>query len=319
MTGQLQRGESAHEGERRLPADLTPYRYTNLTSALKDKASPLRRHLARRFPLTKLLQADYRASAGPLLVEGGDANPGTLGAALDYQLRFTLDPDYLPLPAVAAFANHPLLLAPIMEVVRAAGLASGAASPGHDAPAARACWALALLTEVYRGGLVPGSAVAALVASRQLTAERLLALAPEDALRQLAELSTVADRSFFPTIRGRGRLALGPTFEGSKLCSADADLIAGDLLVEVKTYLGARNPRTGRRSDGLASVDLYQVVSYALFDRSDTYGVASIAIYSARYGHLVSWPLRTALSSLAGTEVDLNEEREQVWLVLGGR
>lgn len=75
---------------------LPSYAYTNLTSALRDRSSPLRAYLDQRFPLTKPLQADYRATAGPLLVAGGDANPGTLGAAFDYLLRFVLDPAYVP-------------------------------------------------------------------------------------------------------------------------------------------------------------------------------------------------------------------------------
>ena len=32
-------------------------------------------------------------------------------------------------------------------------------------------------------------------------------------------------------------------------------------------------------------IDLYQTVAYALFDTHNRYGITTIAIYSARYGH----------------------------------
>jgi hypothetical protein len=96
-------------------------------------------------------------------------------------------------------------------------------------------------------------------------------------------------------------------------------LICDGLLVDIKTRLGRRNPRTRVRSDALPLIDLYQLVAYALFDRSDTYRITSIGIYSARYGTLATWLLVDALETLAGTEIDLARERETVWELLGGR
>ena len=298
-----------------------PYRYTSLTAALKDKNSPLRRYLDRRFPLVKPFQADYRANAGSLLVDGADANPGTLGAAFDYLVRFVLDSAYVPEPALAAFSHEPTRLGPVGEVSARAGAATEVPYREQDeTTAARACWALALCTEVYRrGGVTPGSSLADLLDERRFTVDGMMALAPEAAIRQLKELYAVAEEALLPAVRDRRPLSLGPTFDGSTLCAADADIIAGDLLIELKTYLGAKNPRTGVRSDGLLTVDLYQPISYALFDRSDAYNIRSVAIYSARYGHLVTWPLETALNTMAGAEVDLREEREQIWGLLGGR
>lgn len=89
--------------------------------------------------------------------------------------------------------------------------------------------------------------------------------------------------------------------------------------MDIKTHLGAKNPRTGVRSDGLSLIDLYQVVAYALFDHSDTYQMTDIGIYSARYGALVTWPLRSALQNLANGSVDIATERARVWSLLGGR
>ncbi|MEZ3160622.1 hypothetical protein AB1K54_08730 [Microbacterium sp. BWT-B31] len=54
----------------------------------------LRRLFDELFPHTREVQAAYRAAQPMLLVEGGTANPGTLGAAFDYATRFALDPMY---------------------------------------------------------------------------------------------------------------------------------------------------------------------------------------------------------------------------------
>lgn len=112
---------------------------------------------------------------------------------------------------------------------------------------------------------------------------------------------------------------LGPTFDASVLCAAGADLIAGDLLLDIKTRAGHPNPGTGVRSDALPLDDIYQLLGYALFDRSDRYGIRRIGIYSARYGKLTTWDLIRALDLLAGEPVVLAEERETVWGLLGGQ
>lgn len=293
---------------------MSDYQYRNLTSAVNDKNSPLRQYLDRRFPNTRPLQADYKQQRGALLVDGGDANPGTVGAAFDFMVRFTLDPDHRPGVAAQAFLDKPPLLATTVEVMKAAHT-SLAGSQDVDL-LARASWALALTTEVFRAGLMPGSPLMPLLRQRQFTADALLSLAPEGAMRQLRDLHKVAEKKLLPTILPAERLDLGPTFDGSDLCPADADLIHDGRLLDIKTHLGAANRRTGVRSDSLALTDLYQVVAYALFDRSDTYAIKSLGIYSARYGELVSWPLNEALESMAEESIDLAVEREVVWALL---
>ena len=95
----------------------------------------------------------------------------------------------------------------------------------------------------------------------------------------------------------------------------DADLIVGDVLIELKTKLGRKDDE-GQRFDVLQTKDLYQVVAYALFDRSDEYGIRDVAIYSARYGHYFERRLDTLLDELAGRPVDLPAERTRVWQIL---
>ncbi|KQQ68461.1 hypothetical protein [Microbacterium sp. Leaf320] len=293
---------------------MTIYRYSNLSAALRDKDSPLSTLLRTTLPNTRVVQAEYRKSEPELLVDGGSANPGTVGGAFDYAMRFELSPTYDGDLAKSAFLGFPTVVAEIDALIVAAQAARG---NGDQETVYRASWALALLTEVYRVGLMPGSPLFELASPEAMTAKNLLGLAGEDALRQLRSLTEVARRALVPNLNGPYRL--GPTFDGSTLCAADADVIAADLLLDFKTSLGAKVSRPGGRSDRLDVTDLYQLVSYALFDRSNTYGIGRVGIYSARFGHLVSWDLQQLLDTLAGTPIKTQALRDQVWLALGGR
>ncbi|MFD5176062.1 hypothetical protein ACFWM1_09655 [Nocardia sp. NPDC058379] len=261
------------------------YVYTNLSAALRDTSSPLRTYLRQRFPHTRGVQAEYRRAAGPLLVDTGGANPATLGAAFDFAVRFQLVPDHRPVLPLLGFFGHPRESA-------------------------------ALCTDVYRRGLLRDSALARLLATDRFTPDHLLALAPADAIRQLWELRGIADDRLLPHLHPPS--VPGPTFDASVLCNADADIISDGLLLDLKTHLGPKNQRTGTRTDSLTTTDLYQVIAYALFDHTDSYRLTDVGIYSARYGHLATWPLPTLLDTLAGHPIDLADERDTVWTLLGG-
>lgn len=291
------------------------YRYANLTSAIRDKASPLRQYLDQRYPNVKPLQTDFRSRSGSLLVDGGEASPALMGSAFDLQLRFLLDPDDVPLISIQAFFGSSYEAA-IESVIAVAQEACRDGS--HGEALNRACWALALTTEVYRvGGFLPDSPLTRLHNEGRFTREQLLALAPLDALRQMDELRALAGVQLRPYLAPP--FALGPTFDGSEHCLADADLIAGGMLLDIKTRLGPKNPRTGVRSDSLPLTDVHQILGYTFFDRSDRFHIDTIGIYSARYGSLVTWKLAEVLDGLAGEPVDLARERAIVWRLLGGR
>lgn len=291
------------------------YVYTNLSAALRDTSSPLREYLHQRFPHTRGVQAEYRRGAGPLLVDTGGANPATLGAAFDFAVRFLLVPDHEPVLPLLGFFGHPRESAVVASVIDTAGAAVAPTADDVDL-LSRACWALALCTDVYRRGLLRDTALANLLTTDRFTVDHLLALAPADAIRQLWELRGIADQHLLPHLRPP--TVPGPTFDASVLCNADADIISDGLLLDLKTHLGPKNQRTGHRADALSATDLYQVISYALFDHTDTYRLTDVGIYSARYGHLTTWPLPTLLTTLAGAPIDLTTERDTVWTLLGG-
>jgi hypothetical protein len=292
--------------------------WPNLTSALDDKTSPLRRYLDARYPDLPAVRAQLQdQTSGPLLVPGHpEVPPGTAGAAFDYLVRFTVAPRHVPTHALAGFSGRrkkhtPTIRALIEE-------AHDAAAGGDRREMARACWAIALCTEVYRAGLRPGSPLLSPIRRDTLTVEALLGLATPAVLAQLRALDDLAHERLYPHLAAHnGMTVVGPEFDASVLCKADADLIVDKTLLDLKTSLGRANRRTGVRADGVKLVEMYQLLGYVLFDTSDRYRIGSVGIYSARYGHLLIWPLSTLMTDAAcDANLDLAAERAAVWHLL---
>jgi len=84
---------------------------------------------------------------------------------------------------------------------------------------------------------------------------------------------------------------VGPIFTGSQWMPANADLIAGRTLVELKTNLGEKKA-DGSRTAGLPVAHLRQILGYVLHDVDDIYRLDAVAIYDARYGALATCHLQ---------------------------
>lgn len=299
-------------------------RWAPLTREIDNPRSPLRAFLDDRMtPGLKSVQTRYRTDAPATpLVPSGTANTGTIGTAADWLLRFLIhsapslyipmrgaellsvttagpfDPNTIVLPAFYALAEELGAPEPTLSADVTTFTYPTAGSSVEADLLARACWALALLTEAYRGG--PLVALAGPLGRYQgvtLSRDDLLGLAPDDAVDQLAGLRRVFEDALMPVLSKRvGMWALGPTFSGSKLIKGDADLIAAGLLLEVKTT---------SKKVALAKVDLYQIIGYALMDVDDAYHLDAVALFSARYGYLATWNLEELLTELSGREVDV--------------
>jgi hypothetical protein len=316
-----------------------------LTTEIADIRSPVRQFLSDRFTggLSEL-QRRYRQGAPALVVPAvppAEANPRTLGTAADWLLRFLLHTrPSLKQAAVGAalsgsrragqrgIAGAPVrgpdvgMLAALGEIARSLGLArdemaaKGEATftgplRGSDADPeqlARACWVLALLTEVFRGGpMVAALGPLGRFHDPRPSTEQLLALAPPAALSQLAAFRQVFQTALVSKLAGRrGLWALGPTFIGSALIRADADLIAAGLLLDLKTYAKL----------SLGVQDVLQAIGYALLDFDDEYKLDELGIFSARYAYLATWDLSALLEELAGGQVSLQATREEFREVL---
>jgi hypothetical protein len=303
----------------------------SLTSELHDPRSPISRYLRTRFPHTRDLQRRYRqpvAEVVPLApADGAAVAYATLGGAFDWRMRYLLTPSPdLHLAVVGTLQGSKRLWRLAGELVGALGgtvrlrLRAGPTDPDppmtariqgpaglDEEPLARACYALALFTEVFRGGLRPGSRLLALPPKASL--DDLLGLARKEEVADLLALTEAARGRLLPALAARGGpLHLGPTFAGSlEVGGADADVIAAGLLLEWKVNMGER--RNGRRRCSLSLATIHQLLGYLLLDYEDAYRVEALGVYAARYGYLATWPVAELLGELAGGPVDPGQLR----------
>lgn len=298
-----------------------------LTEALKQSGSPLKVFLSEQFPNTKDVFKQYKDSVGPLVVpastESLSAGTGTVGGAFDWLVDFLVYPQPdVHLPAVGARRYGYRMPRALTEL--AGFLATRPPTtdePGgqdavtefdgpHPATAvdpellARGCWALSLLTELGRGVPVERSPLAGLNPAA-VTGRDLLGMASSAALDQLTALRQQAEAVLLPRLASRaGRWAIGPTFDGSVLMNADADLIAAGALVEIKTLVGSKR-KDGSRYAALDSQTLFQMLGYVLLDFQDNFKIRELMLFNARYGHIATWNVQDLLNALAEHPIDL--------------
>ncbi len=122
-------------------------------------------------------------------------------------------------------------------------------------------------------------------------------------------MAKLAAENFYKPLRNLEPVVIGPVFEGSRLVGgADADLICGGMLIELKTNRGDKNGNERRlylgRTDGLD-----QLIGYVLLDFHDEHRMNAVAVYAARWGRLARWPLTDFMNTLAGRTVNLADER----------
>ncbi|MGH7641639.1 MAG: hypothetical protein ACRENX_01245 [Candidatus Dormibacteria bacterium] len=183
---------------------------------------------------------------------------------------------------------------------------------GHRLPEAderalcRACYALACYETLFRAVARPDWPI--VTVGQRGTVDDLLALGSDAVTTDLTRLS----RAFHDT---QGDLlgqpaTLNPMFGdvSGKLGGADADLIVGDRLIDIKTSV---NPAPG-------PTDPYQLLGYALADTDDRYGIRGVGFYYSRRPTLVQWSLQEYCDSLAGKPTDIEATRRDFHALVGG-
>ncbi|MGC5307688.1 hypothetical protein [Micromonospora zamorensis] len=291
-----------------------------LTSDVTDVNSPVARWLRATFPHHHDVQADYREAAGlPRVLPSPAVALGTQGAAIDWWLRFLIDPAPSVRLAVAGLRSGRapceragLELLHDLGAVDDDGNHAGPIRPARfrkrpDEWWARMSYALALLVELYRAARVDGSRLMQLGPDSR--ASDLLALANAEEVADLIAMRDLAVEKLLPGLPS-GPVASGSTFEGSADLNADADLIVGGVLVDFKATQGRARP-DGSRAAGLTRVDIDQLLGYVLLDYSDAFALHSVAIYALRYGHYAAWPLDDLCAELAGRPIDLAAMRQE--------
>lgn len=280
------------------------------------------------FPHHKEVQSAFRVAAGPSRVlPAPEVASGTQGGAIDWWLRLMLDPApslALPLRGLVKRRELPcwdagLSLLSGLEVLNRAGkpqpMDPARFSHQPDEWWARVSYALALLVELFRvtpAGLERSRLMRLSSTSR---AQDLLALANNGEVADLIAMRDLARTALLPVLPD-GPVSSGMTFDGSADLNADADLIAGNVLVDFKASQGGSPRKDGTRAASLGRTDLDQLLGYALMDYSDTYQLHTVAIYAARFGHYAPWPLEQLGHQLAGHPIDLPSLRKEFAQVL---
>jgi len=294
-----------------------------LTAELAVTSGAPRQVLGRAFPFLRTVQEDYRDAIGPLRVPAGPSNAGTIGTAFDLRvhLQARIRP-YLQLAMVGAEQIGPHVMAAYEQVLDRLGPHeqtwnqpvpgpwTGPSTGLDERDLLRLCWVSACLEEVFRTGMVmDGSPLASLPAAGPVD---LLALAADGTVDELMDLTALARERLLPRLQAlatAGPTWLGPTFRGSSLMRADADLVTGHTLIELETGLGRKTP-TGRKA-ALDGTTLFQLLGYVLHDHDDAHQIQAVALYQARYGHFAVWRLDRLLHELADQAVDLPALRQQ--------
>lgn len=305
---------------------------------LDDPRCPLSTYLAEQLPDLRSLRADYRSRlparevAKPQPPAGVRAAYGTLGAAIDHRLRLAMNAE----PAVPATVRSGITGAErlaatphLRETFRQIGneLSEGLTSrferndidrrdrplrldDVEEDPLLRSLYVAALFEEVYRSRrLAPGTQLGDVTPSTTLG--DLLDAVPAYAVHDLISLVSLADGGL-RDVRLKTppeHVVTGPTFRGSPdVDGADADWIAGDLLVDVKA---TTTPATLQREV------IYQLVGYLLLDYDDDLSIGRVGWYQARLGALVAWPVDHFLRLLGGTR-PVRDLRREVEDLVGG-
>jgi hypothetical protein len=234
----------------------------------------------------------------------------SVGIALS--LLFTVDPDRhvrswsrhpterTPWPALDAFWTTWRAEVPSLH----ADLRTGSSTPAARARLIQLCTVAGLLDQLYRVGTMYDLPVLSLPPDATPTAFLGLALpkVTDDALVMFeAAVTALSSLTTQPAVAD-------PALSGASLVgAADADLLVGSTLLEVKAILDRK----------ISLRYMQQLVAYALLDLDDRHGMTHVAFYNARYGRLVTWDLPSLLTSMAGRTMTTPEARELLCSSLG--
>ena len=151
----------------------------------------------------------------------------------------------------------------------------------------RYCIILALLEEVYRGGLSSNSPLLPILVEEHASVVDLLDIPAAHWISDMRNLSwTFYDR--FSSMLSLP-YCLNPTFDGSNgVGGADADMVIDNTLIDIKTTI-----RPEIKSDWI-----WQLLGYVLLDYSDKHEISGIGVYMARQGIFLKWDLDEVITGL---------------------
>ena len=296
----------------------------SLTGHLRDPSSPVRAWFAQQLPQTAALAREAnrelcrRPGTSADAVSGVAvtpalalvaASPQLTGTALDLVVRATLapvPPSCVPMIGAFAVAAHGLGDAPRVASEAVARLNDlQPAGLAFDAPAwgqvAALCVLLARFEQSGRSRRAAASMAERLALAEPIVESYTAALVDP---RDVYDVATAA-----PAVAADHADLLdadpapGATFSlSAALGGADADLIAGGLLLDLKASATSRI---------VARPGLWQLAGYALADTSDEHRIREAGISALRWRRRWVVSLDYLLASLAGRSVEVRDLRDE--------
>lgn len=324
----------------------------SLTREIEKTQSPVRRFLNQFTVGLKEVQRCYRQDAPSIAVEpvsNQDANPGTLGTAVDWLLRFLVCPSpdlVLPMMGAARYVG-PKLLAPLVDLAERLDVDPSLWTPRLKTWRSdpqdwiwESSWLDKLRELEHRHsdpvpaetgfvGPIEGSSIEPGLLARGCWA---LALATElfragpialnGPLGRLAYPATVEDLLELAPPAAIAQLAgFRTVFEAvllPQLAERKGRWVIGPTFTRSKLLAGADGDLAAAglllelktsKNLSLALVDVLEVVGYALLDFEDRYRIDTLGVFNARYAKLATWGLQDLLAELAGQQVDVADVR----------
>ncbi len=287
-----------------------------------EYSNPVRDFLRGRFSATSSFLADARKqmrSANVVVPDGSSFPWMVVGSAIDYRLRYYLSVT----PWNGLVASHAVGMEPLYErffhdlqewLSRNVPVGKRLTKEDED-ELNRYCYVLALLEDVARnvGYTVHSPLIRGLADDLPSNARILTQGIPHRTVRDLLDIPEghVIDDlrrlswRFYDECHDLLSLhhVLNPTFEGSAdVGGADADLILGRTLIEIKTTKKAEI-----RPDWMR-----QLLAYALLDYSNQYDIGSVGFYFPRQGLFLQWSLDEVMQNLCDdSSLSFGELRSQ--------
>lgn len=271
---------------------------------LEATTSPLRQalkeHLSRLTPTMRTRWKAAVAGVEPTIAPEGQP-AGLLGHAISERLVWSRSALASPGGALAG-ASRFLLAGGSRSVISELQLLTEVAAPDNTEETSRAAVLVGLLDLAYRyAPAVDEPWFEPFLTTKELS--YALASVPKV---WVDDVVAVTERSAPLLGAVPGKVTAAPSFSGSPAVGgADADLILGSTLVEIKSS----------GSPVLSQRDYQQLVTYALLDFDDSYDLARVALLSARYGRMVTWDLEELLDQAGGAT--LYEMRSLIKETLG--
>lgn len=302
----------------------------SLTTELADQSSPLSRHLKSRFPNTRTVLTKVNPEFNKLATRKPDGEfPYQLvGAAVDYRIRYMF-PD--PEPARRTIAgigydtlrdiSHPATQHKncMLQIRSGKGAFNAKAirdffaetdtfvaevkpayrqlESAHEQHLARHCLVLAILEGFARSRGDHGS----LLKNEMVhTSRDLLELIRQSWIEDLTAISQAVHTALEPYF-GQPYVP-NPTFDGSAdVGGADADIIIGDTLFEIKTTI----------KPGIRTEWLRQIMAYALLDYDDRYCIRNLGFILPRQAHVLTWTLQDLMFFMSNATASALEKERQ--------